>query len=366
MKELIPKHIQQIEPYSPGKPIEEIKRKFGLKKVVKLASNENPLGPSKLAIKAIKKNLKSIHRYPIDDGYYLRKALSQKLNFPMEQIILGEGSADLIKMITRAFLDRQNKAIISSKTFLMYRLAVCEVNGKDAIIKVPLKNYTYDLTGFLKMITPQVKLIFIANPNNPTGTMIDKKELDSFISQLPEDIIVVLDEAYREYITHPGYPDGTEYIRKGKKVIVLRTFSKIYGLAGLRVGYGIASEDIINVLYKTKTPFNIPRVSHDGALAALEDEEHIRKSRKLNSLQREFLTKELTSLGLEIIPSVANFIMVKPPSSAKEFSLELMKRGVIIRPLNAFEAPDFIRVTVGTEEENIYFLKKLKEVLSRQ
>ncbi|MCP2605096.1 histidinol-phosphate transaminase [Candidatus Aminicenantes bacterium AH-873-B07] len=363
MKELIPFHIAQIEPYSPGLPIEEIKRKYKLKKIIKLASNENPLGPSKLAVEAIRKSLKSMHRYPIDDGYYLRKALSQKLGFPMEQIILGSGSTDLIKMIARGFLDRNDKAIISETTFLMYRLAICEVNGKEAIIKVPLKNYTHDLAGYLNSLTPQVKLIFIANPNNPTGTMIKKDELDDFISKIPDNIIIVLDEAYKEYITNPDFPDGTQYIREGKKVIVLRTFSKIYGLAGLRVGYGISSEEIIEVLRRTKTPFNLPRVSHDGALGALEDEEHVKKSIKLNMEQREFLMKELISLGFKVIPSVTNFIMVKPPCPANEFVLKLIKKGIIIRHLNAFEAPDFVRITVGKEEENLFFLKKLKEIL---
>ncbi|MCP2520039.1 histidinol-phosphate transaminase [Candidatus Aminicenantes bacterium AC-335-B20] len=363
MKELIPFHISQIEPYVPGLPIEEIKRKYGLKKVVKLASNENPLGPSRLAVEAIRKSLDSINRYPIDDGYYLKKALSEKLDFPMEQIILGGGSTDLIKMIARAFLDRDDKAIISETSFLMYRLAICEVNGKEAIIKVPLKNYTYDLESFLNSLTPEVKLIFIANPNNPTGTMIRKKELDEFISKIPDNIIIVLDEAYKEYITDPDFPDGTNYIKKGKKVIVLRTFSKIYGLAGLRVGYGISSEEIIDGLKRTKTPFNLPRVSHDGALGALEDEEHVKKSLKLNTQQREFLSKELKKLGLEVIPSVTNFIMVKSPKPAKEFAFELMKKGVIVRPLDAFEAPEHIRITVGTEEDNLFLLEKLKEIL---
>ncbi len=363
MKELIPFHISQIEPYVPGLPIEEIKRKYGLKKVVKLASNENPLGPSKLAVEAIRKSLNSIHRYPLDDGYYLRKALSEKLNFPMEQIILGSGSTDLIKMITRAFLDRDDKAIISETTFLMYRLAVCEVNGKSAIIKVPLKNYIYDLDSFLNSLTPQVKIIFIANPNNPTGTMIKKKELDNFISKIPDNIIIVLDEAYKEYITDPDFPDGTDYVKEGKKVIVLRTFSKIYGLAGLRVGYGISTEEVIDCLKRTKTPFNLPRISHDGALGALKDEEHVRRSVKLNTEQREFLFNELKKLGFEVIPSVTNFLMVKSPKPSKKFALELMKKGVIIRPLDAFEAPGYIRITVGTEEENMFFLEKLREIL---
>lgn len=363
MRDLIPFHISQIEPYIPGLPIEEIKRKYGLKKVVKLASNENPLGPSKLALKAIRKSLNSINRYPLDDGYYLRKALSEKLGLPMEQIILGGGSTDLIKMIARAFLDREEKAIISETSFLMYRLAVCEVNGKDAIIKVPLKNYTYNLNAILDALDPHVKLIFIANPNNPTGTMLRKKELDDFINKVPDNIIIVLDEAYREYIDDPEYPDGTDYLKDGKKVIVLRTFSKIYGLAGLRVGYGISSEEIIDGLKRTKTPFNIPRVSQDGALAALEDEEHVKKSRETNKEQREFLSNELKKLGFEVIPSVANFIMVKTPKPAKKFTIELMQKGVIVRPLEAFEAPEHVRITIGTEEENMFFLEKLKEIL---
>ncbi|MFQ6081781.1 MAG: histidinol-phosphate transaminase [Candidatus Aminicenantia bacterium] len=366
MKNLIPPHILQIQPYVPGKPIEEIQRELGLKKIVKLASNENPLGPSPKAIEAIKKELNSSHRYPYDDGFYLKRALSGKLDFPMDQIILGGGSTDLIKMISHAFLDRQNKAIISEKTFLMYRLAICEVNGKEAIIKVPLKNnYTYDLEGFIEHLNPKVKLIFIANPNNPTGTMVTEEEVDNFLAKVPEEIIVIFDEAYKEYITRPDYPDGTKYIRQGKKVIVLRTFSKIYGLAGLRVGYGISQKEIINVLRRTKTPFNVPRSSQQGALSALEDKQHVRKSRELNFKQREFLQKELTKLGLEVIPSVANFIMFKTPYPVKKTYSELIKKGVIIRPLEAFEVPEAFRVTVGTPKENLFFLEKIKEVLNQ-
>ncbi|MEW6457356.1 MAG: histidinol-phosphate transaminase [Acidobacteriota bacterium] len=365
MNKLIPKHILEIHPYVPGKPVEELQRERGIENVIKLASNENPLGPSPKAVEAMRRVLKDSHLYPEDHAYYLQKTLEEKLGFPFDQIIVGAGTTELIKIIAHSFLNFNEKAIMSEKSFLMYKLATQEVCGSKGLIKIPtMKDYSYDLSSFLENVKPGVKLIWIANPNNPTGAMIKKSEMRKFLDQLPDKVIIVIDEAYFEYAIDRDYPDGTEFVKEGRNVIVLRTFSKIYGLAGLRIGYGISRSEIIKNLYRVKAPFNTCRIAQEAALAALEDDEHARRSKENNKKGKEMIYKFLDKLGVEYVRSFTNFVMINLPFSAQILYEKLLDRGVIVRPLDAFDAPDSIRVTVGTEEETKIFLKAFEDVFS--
>ena len=362
-RELVPKHIQEIIPYLPGKPLSEVERELGLKDVVKLASNENPLGPSPLAMKAIKKHINEVNLYPDDGVYYLRQKLASVLNLSMDQIIIGNGTTEILGAIALTFLSPEDYAIVADQTFLVYQLAVQAVNGN--LITVPLKNYTYDLPAMAKAITPHTKLIYIANPNNPTGTMVTGEEIDRFLSSIPEDIVVALDEAYYEYIEHPDYPDSLKYVREGRLVIVLRTFSKIYGLAGLRIGYAIASEELIRYLIKAKCLFNTNHLAQVGAMAALDDNDFVNKGRRVNREGYQFLTQELKRLKVEFIPSVGNFILLILHEDPYKVYQKLLRRGVIVRPMKRWNIAQGIRVTIGTPKQNLRFIKALKESLEQ-
>jgi histidinol-phosphate aminotransferase len=366
MKLIIPKKIMDLKPYVPGKPIEQVQRERGLQKVIKLASNENPLGPSPKAIEAIFKNAEESNYYPEDDSYYLREALSEFTKFPKEWIIVGAGGAEIIKMVAIAFMENGDKSIIPEKSFLMYTLAVQEVVGSEGIIKVPLtKDYRIDIEGIIKSLNEKVKIIWIANPNNPTGTVIKKSELEKLLSEMKEDQLLVYDEAYNEYVDDPDFPFGFDYLRKGeKRIIVLRTFSKIYGLAGLRVGYAVCHPEIVNVLFKVKTPFNVPRISQEAALSALNDEEHVKKSIDTNKKGREFLSKAFEEMKIKCLPSQANFITIIPEFDPILLYEKLLEKGIIVRPTKSFEMPEGLRITIGKEEDNIYLVNVLKEILN--
>jgi histidinol-phosphate aminotransferase len=358
--ELLPPNIRRIHPYIPGKPIEEVERELGLS-AVKMASNENPLGPSPVALEAIRQHLAQAHRYPIGDGFYLRRKLAERLGVPMEEIILGSGSTDIIELVARTFLTSADDVITARQSFVMYTLAVQEMNS--LMIYVPLKHDAYDLEAILDSLTPRTKVIFLANPNNPTGTMVKAEEIDQFLKQLPSQIITVLDEAYYEYVQDPEYSHSLEYVRQRKHVIVLRTFSKIYGLAGLRVGYGIAHPDLVNCLNKVRSPFNTTSVAQAAALAALDDEEHVKRSIQSNKLGYEYLVSELNRLGVRFVPSVTNFTLVDVRRDSLETYQRLLERGVIVRPLKSYGFPTALRVTIGTPQENAKFIRALEEVL---
>ncbi|MFB0517714.1 MAG: histidinol-phosphate transaminase [Acidobacteriota bacterium] len=360
-RELVPDHIKKIIPYLPGKPLSELERELGLKDVVKLASNENPLGPSPLAVEAIKKHINEVHFYPDDGVYYLRQKLASVLNLSMDQVIIGNGTTDILGDIARAFLAPEDYAVVADQTFLVYRLAVQAVNGN--LITVPLKNYTYDLPAMANAITPHTKLVYIANPNNPTGTMVTSEELDRFLNFIPEDIVVALDEAYYEYIEDPSYPDSLKYVREGRPVIVLRTFSKIYGLAGLRIGYAIAREELIQYLIKVKCLFNTNHLAQVGAMAALDDHEFINRGKKVNREGYQFLTEELKKLKVEFITSVGNFILLILQDDPYKLYQKLLRKGVIVRPMRSWNLPQELRVTIGTHQQNLRFIKALKESL---
>ncbi|KAF0145698.1 MAG: histidinol-phosphate aminotransferase [Nitrospirae bacterium] len=359
-----PEHIRAIKPYIPGKPIEELERELGIKGSVKLASNENPAGPSPLAIKAIKNSsnrsncLNGLNRYPDGNGYYLKAVLAEKLSVSPEEIILGNGSNELLDIAVRTFLSPGDDAVMAHPSFVVYSMSVQAAGGNA--IQVPLKDYKHDLDAMLQAVTPKTKMLFIANPNNPTGTMNTRLELDSLMGKIRDGILVVVDEAYYEYATDKEYADSLKHFRNKKDMLILRTFSKLYGLAGLRIGYGIAQKDIVTEMNKIRAPFNTNSIAQKAAIEALKDKAHIRQSLKINSSGKKYFYKELLSLGIKYVPTEANFIYIIMDRDSRAVYEALLKQGVIVRPMG----PKEIRVTIGLPEENKKFIKALKKAVS--
>jgi histidinol-phosphate aminotransferase len=359
-----PDYISGIRPYIPGKPIEELERELGIKDSIKLASNENPLGPSPLALKAVVENLtssknsNSLNRYPDGSGYYIKKALSDKLSVREDEIILGNGSNELIDIAVRTFLQPGDEAVMAHPSFIVYPMAVQAAGGKP--VQIPLKDYTHDFEAMADAVTSKTKMLFIANPNNPTGTINKRSEFDRLIDRLHGGILVVTDEAYYEYVTDPDYADSMKHFRDGRDILILRTFSKIYGLAGLRIGYGIARQDIISEMNKLRPPFNTNSIAQNAALWALKDNNHIKHTREINEQGKKYLYRELDSLNLKYIPTEANFIYILLGQDSNIFYNELLRQGVIVRPVGAKE----IRVTIGLPEENKRFIEALKKVIN--
>jgi histidinol-phosphate aminotransferase len=363
INKLIRKNVLDIEPYIPGKPIKEVIRELGIEDISKLASNENPLGASPKALEAVGSNINNIHLYPDGSCFELKNKLAEKTGLSEDYFVFGNGSNDIITLIAKAFLHGDDEVIIAEQSFIIYSIMAKLMNVKAVF--VPLKDYTHDLEAMYNKITSNTKLIVICNPNNPTGTMVAKKEFNDFMDKLPEDIIVVMDEAYYEYIDVDNFPESLSYVRQNRNIIVLRTFSKIYGLAGLRIGYGIATPEIIINLNKVRQPFNVNYLAQIAALAALEDEEFVEKSKKLNIDGMRYLEKEFNKLGLFYVESVGNFILVRVEKESNEIFQKLMKLGVIIRPMHGYNLPEFIRVTIGLKKENEKFIKALKQVLGK-
>jgi histidinol-phosphate aminotransferase len=351
--------IRTLVPYSPGKPIEELEREMGIK-AIKLASNENPLGPSKKAVEAIKGALAGIHRYPDGSCFYLKKKLAAFLGFEEKNIVVGNGSNEIIELLIRTFLGEGGEAIMGDPSFAVYPLIVQAAGGRA--VKTPLKGLTIDLTAIEAKITERTRLIFISNPNNPTGTIVKKGEFDRFLDRVPDSVVVCMDEAYSEYATSAEFPDSLRYAREGRAVVTLRTFSKIYGLAGIRVGYGAAREDIVDYLNRVRQPFNVNALAQVAATAALDDAEHVQRSKKNNSEGLTFLFGELGRLGLECVPTEANFFLLKT-GDGESIYRALLEKGVIVRPMGSYGMNEYIRITVGTPQENRIFVKALKEAL---
>lgn len=362
-KRLAKEGVLSIRPYEPGKPIEEVSRELGIPEqdIIKLASNENPIGPSPLGIKAIRDCADQVNLYPDGDCYYLKNDLAEYLKVKPENLIMGNGSNDVLQIIADTFITPDDEVIYSRHAFVVYSL-VTQVADAKAVI-VDMKDYTHDLQAMADAITDKTKVIFIANPNNPTGTMVTSEQVEQFMKRVPDDVVVVFDEAYYEYVTRSDYPQTLKYIQDGRTVITLRTFSKIYGLAGLRVGYGIARQDIVEVLNKVRQPFNVSMVAQAAARASLKDKEHVAKSIKINSEGKEFLYKELEKMGLDYVPTEANFILIHVGRSGTEVMSKMLKKGVIVRPVGGYELPNSIRVTIGTPEQNQKFISALKEVM---
>lgn len=355
------KSILNINPYQPGKPIEEVKRELGLRDVVKIASNENPFGPSPKAVAAIKKSLGGINRYPESGCFYLRQALSKRLRVRPEQLIFGNGSDELIVLALRAFVDEGDEVVVATPTFLIYEIA-SKIQGAK-VKTVPTRYFKYDLKAMKKAITKNTKIVFMANPDNPNGTYVTKYELDEFLKGLPEGLLVFIDEAYFDYVQEKDYPDTLSYIARNK-VIVTRTFSKSYGLAGLRIGYGISNSEIIRCMETVREPFNVNLLAQVAATAALKDKKFLARIKKMTRDGRRFMYLELGRLGLRYIPSVTNFVLFEAGKDADKICKRLLRHGVIVRNMKAWGLEYFIRVTVGTEKENKRFIKELRKTVA--
>jgi len=354
--------ILKIKPYVPGKPIVDLERELGISDSIKLASNENPLGPSKKAVRAIREALKEVGRYPDGAGFSLREALADHYKIAKEQVILGNGSNEIIELLIRTFVMPGDEVVMAQPSFSVYRLIVQAGHGKS--IEVPLKNGVHDLEGMAEAITGKTRLIFVCNPNNPTGTIVRKSEVDTFLGKVPEDVLVVFDEAYAEYVTDSAYPDSLALLKMGAPLITLRTFSKIYGLAGLRIGYGISHPEIIAYLNRVRQPFNSSLPGQRGALAALSDEVHFKNSKTVNQKGKDYLCRQFEAMDVSYFPSQANFICFylqgKLRLSGEKIQNALLKEGVIIRYLGG----GLLRVTIGRPSENQRFIKALKGVIS--
>jgi histidinol-phosphate aminotransferase len=352
-----PEHIKSIKPYVPGKPVEELERELGIQDSVKLASNENPAGPSPQAIKALRKGIGGLNRYPDGDCYYLREALADKLGLSVDELIFGNGSNEVIELAVRTFMGPDDEAVMAHPSFVVYSMIVQAVKGKNII--VPLREWRHDLDAMASAITDRTKIIFIANPNNPTGTINTASEMDLFMKRVPDGVLVVVDEAYYEYVSSPDYAENMDYFRQGRDVLVLRTFSKIYGLSGLRIGYGMAKAGIITEMNKVRQPFNVNSLAQSAALAALDDEKHLERSRGINDRGKKYIYKGLRSLGISYVPTEANFIFITFKNNiTAELYKELLEKGVIVRPMG----PRDVRVTIGLAGENKKLIEALKGV----
>ncbi len=358
-------YVSGIKPYVPGKPVSELERELGITESVKLASNENPLGPSKKALRAIKNFISKgseVGRYPDGGGFYLRNAIASRISnarmyFGIESIILGNGSNELLDIAVRTYMTHGDEAVMGYPSFVVYSMAVRSVGAKA--IEVPLIDQRHDLKKMAEAITERTKIVFIANPNNPTGTINRKDEFKSFMKKLPQDVLLIADEAYIEYVTDRSYPDTLKYLSEGRNILTLRTFSKAYGLAGLRIGYGISKPEIINELNKIREPFNTNSLSQVAALSALLDKGHLKRSINLNNEGKRYLYKALDEIGVKYVPSETNFIYILLEKDSFTLYNAMLKEGVIIRPVGQKE----IRVTVGLPEENQRFIEVFKRVL---
>ena len=363
-----PDFIKNLKPYIPGKSIEELQREYGLKEVHKIASNENPLGPSPRALEAKKKLIAEIHRYPDVGSVELREKISAKFNIPFKNIAVGSGSESIMANILRCFLCDGDEIITSEATFIGFQVLAMGRSNKTHYVPMSRDTYKFDLNGILERINKNTKIIYLCNPNNPTGTIITKEEFNEFYSKVPKDVLILFDEAYFEYaMNHPAYPDSLKY--RYDNVITLRTFSKIYGIAGLRVGYGFAHDFVVETLMKTKLPFEPNTLAQAAATGALDDDDFIDKSITLNQEGYKYFLDELKPLEekgkLKIIPSYANFVMLDLFSAdrVQDINLKLLQRGVIIRPLTAFGLPNCIRITMGLMKENEAFIREFNKII---
>lgn len=356
--------VQKLSPYVPGKPVEELAREFGLnpQEIVKLASNENPLGPSPLAIEAIRRALPELTRYPDGNGFALKQALSSRLGVSPAMITLGNGSNDILELVARAFVGRDDEVVFSEHAFAVYPIVTQAVGGRAVV--VPAREWGHDLDAMAAAVTPATRLVFIANPNNPTGTWIERAELEAFLARIREDVIVVLDEAYTEYVESGDMPNGVDYLASYPNLLVSRTFSKAYGLAALRVGYGICDPAIADAMNRVRQPFNVNSLALAAAVATLADEEYLARSREVNRQGMVQLERGFAALDLQWIPSRGNFIAVDMGREAAPLFQALLREGVIVRPVGNYGMPRHLRVSIGLPAENQRFLDALSKVLS--
>lgn len=354
--------VQKLVPYQAGKPVSELQRELGLTEIIKLASNENPLGPSTKVLAAIQKELSELSRYPDGNAFDLKAALSEKYTISEEQITLGNGSNEILELLARAFLNVETEVIFSQHAFAVYPIVTQAVGAIAKVI--PAINYGHDLSAMLAAITDKTRLIFIANPNNPTGTYLTEAALADFLAKLPEHVICVLDEAYFEYVEKEDYPSSIQWLKQYSNLVITRTFSKAYGLAGLRVGYSLSSPEMADILNRVRQPFNNNALALVAAEMALSDEAYLSETIRLNNAGMEQLKTAFSELGLSWINSVGNFISVDLGRDAASINTALLHKGVIVRPVANYEMPNHLRISIGTEAENIFFIKALKDVLN--
>ncbi|MBI3778451.1 MAG: histidinol-phosphate transaminase [Gammaproteobacteria bacterium] len=353
--------VQGLSPYQPGKPIEELEREYGVSNAIKLASNENPLGPSPRALEAAQKALRDINRYPDGNGFALKQALARKHGVAPDHITLGNGSNDILEFLARAFVQPENEVVFSDHAFAVYPIVTRAVGAKPVV--TPAKNWGHDLAAMRAAVNARTRLVFIANPNNPTGTWLKAGELEAFIQALPAHVIVAVDEAYFEYVEEREYPDTIAWSAKYPNLVTTRTFSKAYGLAGLRAGYAVSSPQMADVLNRVRQPFNVNSIALAAAAAALSDELHVKRAVQANREGMQLLVGAFQSLGLKFIPSVGNFVCVDFGRPAAPVYEALLREGVIVRPVANYGMPNHLRVTIGLPEENARFLEALKRVL---
>lgn len=358
--------VQGLAPYPPGKPIEEVEREYGVKNAAKLASNENPLGPSPRAIEAMQAAVKDVWLYPDGNGFNLKSKLATKLGVSMDMITLGNGSSDILQFVMQAYVDKESEVIFSQHSFAIYPI-LTQMMGATAVVP-PAKNWGNDLDAIAAAVTERTRVIFIANPNNPTGTWLSGAELEAFLAKIPEQVIVVLDEAYFEYAIAAetganGYPDGMQWVDRYPNLVVSRTFSKVYGLAGVRIGYGVCNPQLADVLNRVRPPFNVNSIALVGAEAALDDTEHLTRSVSINAAGLQQLYAGFEAMGLDYIPSAGNFVAVDLAQTAAPFYEDLLREGVIVRPVANYQMPTYLRITVGSEAQNSKVLAALKKVL---
>jgi len=358
----IASYLRELMPYVPGKPAWEIEREYGLDRVVKLASNENPLGPSPRAVAAMREALAELHRYPDGDGTALREDLAKRFDVVSKRILLGNGSNEILTLLGRVLLKPGDEAVMSEGAFIVYLLAT-QANGATRVAVAPI-DYGHDLDAMAEAITPRTRVVFLANPNNPTGTVFRRAAWERFLARVPDDVVVVCDNAYAEYVMDPDYPDTLRDLGAHPQIVALRTFSKIYGLAGLRIGYGVGPQWLVDLVDRVRDPFNVNHLAQVGALAALDDEEHVRASREVNRQGMRFLERVCRALGVAFVPSHGNFLLVEIGDASNAF-YALLRAGVIVRPVAGYGFPDHVRVTVGTPEENTAFAQALAALLGR-
>ena len=353
--------LRDLVPYEPGKPIDDVARELGLEpeNIVKLASNENPLGPSPKAIQVMQSLAGEVHVYPDGGGWKLRNAIAEKFSLSMDNIILGNGSNEIIEFLGHSLLKPGDEVIVANHAFVVYKLMATLFGAKTIEVNDP--GFVHDLEAMADAINEKTKQIFIANPNNPTGTLVTQEAIDRFMERVPENIIVIFDEAYYEFLDTP--PDTLKFIKEGRNVVVMRTFSKIQGLAGLRIGYGITTPSLSSILQKTRQPFNANLIAQEAALAALDDDEHQNKTKKITDEGRSLFQSEFEKMGIEYVPSYANFVLLKVGDGDEVFQ-KMLSEGVIVRAMRGYKLPEWIRVSIGTMEENLKFLELLRLINS--
>ncbi len=360
LRGIVPDWIRGLAPYPPGKPIEELEREYGITGSIKLASNENPLGPSPKAMAAIAAATRDLHRYPDGNCYYLKRALAKKYALSPDVILFGNGSNEIIELAVRTVLCAGDEAVISEHAFAIYQIVVQAQGARSRL--VPMRAYTHDLEAIAEAIGPATRMVFLANPNNPTGTIFFRRQWEEFLAAVPKHVVIVMDEAYFEYVDDPEYPDSLAAQAGDRLLITLRTFSKVYGLAALRIGFGVAHPELVEAMNRVRAPFNVSSLAQAAALAALEDDEHVARTRQCNRDGMAYLRREFERLGLEYVPSWGNFLLVRVGNGPHVYEA-LLRQGVIVRPMGVYDFPEHVRITVGTAPENERLVRALEHVL---